>query len=813
MTLEERQIELEKKYTTQGLIDALAHWEKESSEGRTADHYIGRALSIRLYKLVQEALETICTTGNRGLNGKYRRYVREIGYDKAAVVCIRQVLNLCTQKLRTDRTAPLAQDLITQTGTQMQMEYMHHMLSLAAPGYMKAVDHYMQENGTRSVNHRKRTLMASANRIENLNADDLTWSTAEVYGVGSLLLQAAVDAGVITLQHVPKNNGQNWVCIMPVEEVSDKLRQMAYNLHAFARQPPMLVPPRPHTVDTLFGGASYRSEEMARRTRTIHTRSLLKESKDWIRENISDTVLRAANKAASQPYVINTEVVELLRDVYRTGVYNGVAGIPSNTPIKVPPYPLPESWDREDPDSIEIHEAWKATAKEAHHEEVQRKGHVLQFSLMLKYLTEFRGDTLYFPTYFDWRGRLYFHSSINPQGTDFVKASLSFANKKPLGKRGLYWLKVHVATCYGFDKANFDRRATWTDDNMALIREAVENHVDSDFFRDADSHWCFYVAAKDMLGAIDSGTPETWETGVPVAMDATCSGLQHLSAVMRDPVGGMFTNLLPNNGVEKEDIYAGVAAIAVANVQRDRDNIEQSVYWGTHGIPRSMAKRPVMTYVYGGTLNSCTEYVYLDMRERGLEPLEHYSMFKLAAYVSRHLRKGIEAAVPASADCMRFLRDLAGRMPLDKPIRCVSPAGFPMVQHYAQEDSTRIELRSLGIKLVMRTFDDTQMQRSKVISGISPNFTHNLDSAHLTIAINAFGESILPIHDSFATHPCDVDELHTVLRDTFADMHQNHDPLKALVDCVQQYSEEVIELPPRGTLDLNKVKESQFFMC
>ena len=62
---------------------------------------------------------------------------------------------------------------------------------------------------------------------------------------------------------------------------------------------------------------------------------------------------------------------------------------------------------------------------------------------------------------------------------------------------------------------------------------------------------------------------------------------------MRDPVGGMFTNLLPNNGVEKEDIYAGVAAIAISNVQKDKENPEQAMYWGTHGIPRSMAKRPV----------------------------------------------------------------------------------------------------------------------------------------------------------------------------------------------------------------------------
>lgn len=229
--------------------------------------------------------------------------------------------------------------------------------------------------------------------------------------------------------------------------------------------------------------------------------------------------------------------------------------------------------------------------------------------------------------------------------------------------------------------------------------------------------------------------------------------------------------------------------------------------------PSELNRTQSMTYVYGGTLNSCTEYVFLDMKDRGLQALENYSMFKLAAYVSRHLRRGIEAAVPASAEAMRFIRDIAGKMPIDKPMRWVSPSGFPVVQHYSQEDSTRINLSALGIQLVMRTFNDHAMQRSKVINGSSPNFTHSLDSAHLEIVVDTYKHSVLPIHDSFATHACNVDELHGVLRDTFATMYQDNDPLQSLVDCVQPYVEETITLPAQGTLDLNKVRESQFFMC
>lgn len=812
MTLEERQIALEKQYTVQGIADAAAHWEKEAAAGRASDHDIGRTLSIRLLRLVQDELTGICTSGTRGLGGKYRSFITSVGYDKAALIGLRTLLNLLATNTRTNSSAVIAQDVIQKAGDAMAMEYLHSMLTQAAPGYMRSVDKYMEDNGTRSAQHRKRTLIASAKRIEGVDEDALRWSATEASGVGTLILTAIVQAGIVELHPVPKSRGQSWVGVFPAEAVSDKLQELIQTMRAFVRTPPMLVPPRPHTRETLFTGSSYLTE-LSRHANSIHTRTHKKEVREWIQNNISDTVLRAANKAASQPYTINVSLVELLRSVYSSGVYNGIAGIPSHVKVLPPEYPLPENWDKEDASLMEIHDTWKISAKDAHYAEVQRKGHVLQFSLMLKYLTEFRDDMLYFPTYFDWRGRLYFRSGINPQGTDFVKANLQFANKKPLGKRGLYWLKVHVANCYGFDKANFDRRSTWVDEHMQHIRDAVEDHVDSEFFRGADSHWCFYVAAKEMIAAIDSGSPETWETGIAVAMDATCSGLQHLSAVMRDPIGGMFTNLLPNNGVEKEDIYAGVSAIAISNVQRDRDNPEQAQYWGTHGIPRDMAKRPVMTYVYGGTLNSCTEYVFLNMQERGLESLENYSMFKLAAYVSRHLRKGIEAAVPASAECMRFLRSLAAGMPKDTPMRWVTTVGFPVVQHYAEEDLTRITLSALGVKLNMRVFNDDVMQRSKCINGISPNFTHSCDASHLVSSLDVFEGSMLPIHDSAATHPSDVDEMHKVLRAVFAQIYTQHDPLQSLVDAVQPYYEDTIELPARGTLDLNKVRESEFFMC
>jgi DNA-directed RNA polymerase len=819
MDLQERQAKIESEYTNQGILAAVQKWEKDQAEGRLADTSVGRTLTVRTYKLVQEQLEAICSAGTRGVGGRYRSLIREVGMDTCAIIGMRIALGLVggnkTKQLasKQDRNGqPLAQDFLSDCGLHVESEHILKKLQIAAPGYMHKVLVSLDDARTKSLNHRRRTLTASANNVQ-VGSENVMWSTSEREGVSRLILEALVQATVLEVYSIPKARGQSWVAIKASSVVESNIERMGSQIKAFLMYPPMLVPPKEHTKDTLFRGASYVTPGMANMAATLKIRSRRADHKRWLTDNIGEDVLAAANKAASQPYVIDADTATILRDLYLQGMHNGVCGIPSRDPITPPEYPLPEGWDREDEDLLEVHNGWKARARQAHSDEIVRKSHVLEFNQTLKYLREYTGDVLYFPTYFDWRGRLYFRSRINPQSTDFVKAVLQFGNKKPLGKRGLYWLKVHAATCYGYDKKLFDARAVWADENLHMLRDCVQNTVDSDAFRGADSPWCFYVAARELLAAIDSGDPENFMSGVPVAMDATCSGMQHLSAILRDPVGGMFTNLLPNNGTEKEDIYAGVAAVSINSIQRDKENLEQAAFWLGHGVPRSAAKRPVMTYVYGGTLMSCTEYVFLDMQDRGLGKTENFTQFKLAAYLSKHLRKGIESAVPSSAECMRYLRELAGMMPRDEAIRWVTPAGFPVIQHYPKEEVVRLDLPAIGIKLNMTRFDDSELNRPRCVNGIAPNFVHSLDSAHLVRVINTFTGCIVPIHDSFATHACDVDRMHAVLRAEFVQMYSEHDPLENLTGVVQAFVEETITMPLKGSLDLSKVLESEFFMC
>src|SRR3546814_16925389 len=83
-------------------------------------------------------------------------------------------------------------------------------------------------------------------------------------------------------------------------------------------------------------------------------------------------------------------------------------------------------------------------------------------------------DAVYFPHELDFRGRVYpipvFGPS--PQGSDFQKALIEFADGMPLGEEGRRWLLIHIANLFGVDKVPFDDQI-----GRASCRERVCQYV------------------------------------------------------------------------------------------------------------------------------------------------------------------------------------------------------------------------------------------------------------------------------------------------------------------------------------------------
>lgn len=236
--------------------------------------------------------------------------------------------------------------------------------------------------------------------------------------------------------------------------------------------------------------------------------------------------------------------------------------------------------------------------------------------------------------------------------------------------------------------------------------------------------------------------------------------------------------------------------------------------WIDHGINRSLVKRSVMTLPYGSTRYSSADFIEQDYLRHGKAPQFAKNEYPAAAtMLSYVVWDSIGEVVVAATKAMAWLQEAAKLIIArgESQIRWVSPSGFPVVQVYNEVDEIQIRTRLFGgsrIK-VHREVDEPHANHHK--NGLSPNFVHSMDAAHLALTVVAADDagidSLAMIHDDYGTHASDTQKLYMLIRQTFVDMYEQNDPI-ADFQCRYDY------LPPppeKGDLDLREVLRSPFF--
>jgi len=409
----------------------------------------------------------------------------------------------------------------------------------------------------------------------------------------------------------------------------------------------------------------------------------------------------------------------------------------------------------------------------------------------------------YFPYQLDYRGRAYaMVAPLSPQGADSARALLEFADGKPLGPGGEGWLAVHLANTYGAEKGAFAARAAWVGDHDGAIRDlarlldpvggsvaaraAALSAADRAFWAGAEEPWQFLAACREWSRR---GAPD-FVSHLPIALDASASGLQHLSALARDPAGAAATNLLnaaPADGdrhgdAGPADIYRRVADALAPLVARDaaRGDARAATWAGLVG--RGTVKRGVMTTPYGvtpgGLRRQLVAYLEGTVPGRSADPWED------AGYLAGALEECIGAIVQRAPEVMAWLRAVATAL-ADRHGRGVAwttPSGFPLIVAHHLDDEERATWTEAGTKrrrelgLRGERPGPPVLDRRKQRSTIAPNVVHALDAAHLMLTVRRLHTEGLrhfaAIHDSYGVHACDVTHLRRVLREEFVRMYR-----------------------------------------
>ena len=774
-----------------------------------ADAPRAQRLTAQMHQMVVELIQADIDVKTRGTGGKYKTWIRRVGADKAALIAIRECINLCqTAQARGNFAGASAQRLCSSVGRLYELEVRIAEAEEVNPMYMDKIHEQVKNNATKNYGHLKRLYNVAYDRVMKGELDS-TINDSEAVQIGKFGINACWKAGLI--KELPAMRGVQMY--MLDDEIAEWLLGYdASDVHKVVDRGAgaMMCPPDEWTNLQDGGYLSLRRKQQFPLMQLYRIR---KSERQRIRETFTaekmPLVFQCANYMQSQAFEMHLPTFRAVERVWATG--GRVMGLPSKEKPAKPEFPFPDTWVREDATEAEMagFTAWKRAATAYYTNMKEWRGHVQEFGGFIK-LAKRAGQPLWFPMMMDTRGRWYYSGTPNPQGSDMAKATLHFAEKKPLGKRGLFWLKVHIANSLGFDKARFEERAAYTDSVWKRLEAALDSPEEDFDVWGTDAPWCAFSAAWELREAMRSPRPAQYMTGIPIHMDATCSGLQHLSAILRDTQGGLYVNLYDAGGPEKQDIYRKVAGVAMTAIAAAAATVA-GAFWNEAGITRKQAKKPVMTYVYGATLRGTAEFLEAEaLGGREDSKVKGERNVDVANVGAKALFAGIEATVPAAAAAMRWLKGVCRTVPKNSRMEWTAPTGFKVQHDYQKIEEVRVRINSCGVNRIMIWEKLDECNPSQMQNAVAPNFVHALDASHLTfvaLTMQRKGYSFVGIHDSFGTHPCDVDDMHVIIRDEFIKLYTERD---VLLDFLWEVGG-TGELPKRGNLDLEKVRRSEFF--
>jgi hypothetical protein len=175
--------------------------------------------------------------------------------------------------------------------------------------------------------------------------------------------------------------------------------------------------------------------------------------------------------------------------------------------------------------------------------------------ISIKIAQTFINTPFYINTFADWRGRIYTNSFfISYQGSKLAKNLVYFNEGEILNEKGFDYLYIYGANAYnenGIAKKSINERINWVQINYQKILK-----MEKEFLINAKEKFTF-AAFCLVIRKLHQNHKALIH--LPIFLDATCSGIQHLAALMKDFDSASRVNLIEqNNDDPVADIYYDV---------------------------------------------------------------------------------------------------------------------------------------------------------------------------------------------------------------------------------------------------------------
>lgn len=800
----EAQIALEKKMVAYGIGRYHRSIKEAESKGRESETGYSQALMREIIYPVAQNIEDFCKEKSPGVKAKYRTLLRMIDPNKAAYFGVKSVFNhfMLPKNI---------QQLGIEIGTMIEDELKFSLFQEQEEEYYNTIIDDFKRKGTKNYRHMHRVLTKKS--IEK-DVRWASWSLSDKVSIGVKVIDSILASTDLIEKVVLKSGKKTYIEIRPTESTKEWIK--SYNSYAEMLKPdrmPCVIEPDDWT-DFRQGG--YYTPQLRKRTPLVKTKSAYQ--RELLSHDITN-IISVVNIIQKTPWKINSRVYEVLKEVWSKSL---PIGLPQSEPYEFPVSPVVGKAKKEfTPYDKLAFEEWKAEARIVHTMERERVSKCYQVSRIMRLADEYNtGDLFWYVWQCDFRGRLYCTTSgLSPQGPEYAKALLLFGNGVEIGKQGAYWLKVHGANCYGEDKISYSDRVAWTENNRDNIKAVSKDPMGTlDFWGGADKPWQFLAFCFEYSDYLKYG--DKFLTHLPVGIDGACNGLQHFSAILRDPVGGKATNLIPSD--KPSDIYAEVAKVCTDKVMEMHDDLGMRIKsWintlENKTLPRNLVKKPVMTLPYGSTQQSCRESIYRFFVDEYPEIFSRGERFKVSRYLTPILWQSISEVVISARNAMDYIQACTSKITKEnKFLIWWSPLGFPIVQDRKKFLLKRVQTQLAGtVKLVIGVDTETiDVRKNKL--GSSPNFVHSMDACHLMmtclIANDAGIADFSFVHDEYAVHAPFIPELHRTLREAFVSLYEDNDPLLDFKIFNEDSSGITLkDVPTKYDLKLSQVIDSKYF--
>nr|XP_032806362.1 DNA-directed RNA polymerase, mitochondrial [Petromyzon marinus] len=461
--------------------------------------------------------------------------------------------------------------------------------------------------------------------------------------------------------------------------------------------------------------------------------------------------------------------------------------------------------------------------------------HSLRMSALYKLsiANAMRGRVFWFPHNMDFRGRTYpCPPHFNHLGSDMSRALLLFAEGRPLGERGLDWIKIHLVNLTGTKKkSSLLERRMFADEKMDDILDSADRPLTGrQWWMEADEPWQVLACCMEIARAVRSPDPKEYISHFPTHQDGSCNGLQHYAALGRDTIGAASVNLKPLD--MPQDVYASVAQqVDVFRAEDAKNDVKIAQVLGGF-IGRKLVKQTVMTVVYGVTRYGGRQQIEKRLSEMDDFPKEY--VWDASAYLTKLVFSSLREMFTGTREIQNWLTESARMIArAGQSVEWVTPLGLPIIQPYHRTQRSVLNGHMQMIGLCNSTDVNQKPNIMKQKNAFPPNFIHSLDSTHMMLtALYCYREglSFASVHDCFWTHAATVDIMNRVCREQFVALHSQPilEDLSSFL--ISKYSvfapasrrkkasaefkhlmDFLTLIPPKGEFNLEEVRDSTYF--